>query len=649
MRRPNNLLLPGLLTLMALVLAAIALSPAPTEAAPSAAPNAQNQQPVQFYTRTLTTVSPAYGSGNSTIEWLQASGDWVAYGVGSLGCGHCGTQTRSLTVQNVISTTKTHIRGSYWSYQFSSGGAPVGIHSVKFTAPYLVWVQPGKNPPSDGHQFAAGTYDCVLCYYNVDTGKGGSIQTLSGLAPDDLNITVAVLDVTREGQILLKSTASADLIVGNITSGAVRNIPANVKFEDLREGTIGISGRIVWISAGNVFTFNEESRSVQQIGTGADGLRGHAFYIFWHTQAGLQLYDGLTARTVLPGVTSNYDANTTTDLGDITVWVESAPANASTIKLSNINIGGGSVPLLSKALKGSAGKLSMAGDKLVYVETEFTPSLPFFHVQLVWLVRPDPAFPQVWSKADGPVASGKASRSWLWGPQPNNLGKEAYVDGPNGQRLVQYYDKSRMEVNNPNANPNDPFYVTNGLLVTEMIAKEIQLGNSTFISATVPATIPVAGDPRKDNPLTPGYAALGGVSSLHGENTSPGRVGQQVNQALEVNGVVSVDTAHAQLARYTAFVPQTGHNIPDLFWNYLQRMQGTYGFDWTFVLGYPISEAYWTQMRVSGKDMPVMIQAYQRRVLTYVPDFPSAWRVQMGNVGQHYFEWRYIMNNEQAP
>jgi hypothetical protein len=68
-------------------------------------------------------------------------------------------------------------------------------------------------------------------------------------------------------------------------------------------------------------------------------------------------------------------------------------------------------------------------------------------------------------------------------------------------------------------------------------------------------------------------------------------------------------------------------------------MQSTYGFDWTFVLGYPITEAYWTQMRVGGKDMPVLIQAYQRRVLTYIPGFEPVWQVQQGNVGQHYLEW----------
>ena len=36
-----------------------------------------------------------------------------------------------------------------------------------------------------------------------------------------------------------------------------------------------------------------------------------------------------------------------------------------------------------------------------------------------------------------------------------------------------------------------------------------------------------------------------------------------------------------------------------------------------------------------------LIQLYQRRVLTYIPDYTPEWQVQMGNVGQHYYQWRY--------
>ncbi len=37
----------------------------------------------------------------------------------------------------------------------------------------------------------------------------------------------------------------------------------------------------------------------------------------------------------------------------------------------------------------------------------------------------------------------------------------------------------------------------------------------------------------------------------------------------------------------------------------------------------------------------VMIQAYERRVLTYVPTNPPTFQVEMGNIGQHYYDWRY--------
>jgi hypothetical protein len=265
-------------------------------------------------------------------------------------------------------------------------------------------------------------------------------------------------------------------------------------------------------------------------------------------------------------------------------------------------------------------------------------------LKVAWLIQPGPAFNRTWAKADQPVAAGKAARSWLWGPAPIYISKEPYVEGQGGQRLVEYFDKSRMEINDPVGDAGDPYYITNGLLTVELIGGEMQVGDTVTITASVPCTIPVAGDPRKDNPLTPDYSTLMHVASLHGENQAQDRTGQPVSEAMDANGTVSADARHAHLARYAAFVQQTGHNIPNLFLTYLNDMKSTYGFDWVYVMGYPITEGYWTHMRVSGRDMPVLVQAYQRRVLTYVPDFPAAWRIQQGNVGQHYLEWRYLMN-----
>ena len=103
-------------------------------------------------------------------------------------------------------------------------------------------------------------------------------------------------------------------------------------------------------------------------------------------------------------------------------------------------------------------------------------------------------------------------------------------------------------------------------------------------------------------------------------------------------------------ARLAHFVPESGHNIPQVFWDYLNA-SGTiyegrrYGsgtlVNWVFTLGYPISEPYWTRIKVGGADRDVLVQPFQRRVLTYSPDNPSGWQVEMGNVGRHYYLWRY--------
>jgi hypothetical protein len=37
----------------------------------------------------------------------------------------------------------------------------------------------------------------------------------------------------------------------------------------------------------------------------------------------------------------------------------------------------------------------------------------------------------------------------------------------------------------------------------------------------------------------------------------------------------------------------------------------------------------------------VLIQVFERRVLTYNPANPTSWQVEAGNVGEHYYSWRY--------
>jgi hypothetical protein len=80
-----------------------------------------------------------------------------------------------------------------------------------------------------------------------------------------------------------------------------------------------------------------------------------------------------------------------------------------------------------------------------------------------------------------------------------------------------------------------------------------------------------------------------------------------------------------------------GHNLPSVFADYFRTMP----LDWVFVLGYPITEPYWTTVKVGGVPKDVLIQVFERRALTYTPSNSPAFRVEMGNVGQHYFRWRY--------
>ena len=105
----------------------------------------------------------------------------------------------------------------------------------------------------------------------------------------------------------------------------------------------------------------------------------------------------------------------------------------------------------------------------------------------------DPAFQRVWNHCDKPVQDRVAARSWMWGPENVYTGYEPYAQGPGGQHLVQYLDKSRMEINDPSGDHNSEWFVTNGLLVVDMIAGRFQVGDNQFLPAT-PANIPVAGD-----------------------------------------------------------------------------------------------------------------------------------------------------------
>ncbi len=250
----------------------------------------------------------------------------------------------------------------------------------------------------------------------------------------------------------------------------------------------------------------------------------------------------------------------------------------------------------------------------------------------------DNAFEKIWQQGDSPVAAGQA-RSWLWGADPTWAGYEGYDEAkPNGNRMVQYFDKSRMEINDPDVDRNSQWFVSNGLLTIELVSGKMQYGDNRFENRS-PANIPVAGDLTNNG--GPTYASLAGLTVTSG-NFAGNRAGQALKDSVNGNGQVS-QIQPPMATNYAYYEPQTRHNVPSVLWNWMQNIPGS---NWTFALGYPISEAYWSQFNVGGQSKMVLVQLFQRRVLTYTPSNDAAWQVEMGNIGLHYFNWRY---NGQAP
>jgi hypothetical protein len=253
-----------------------------------------------------------------------------------------------------------------------------------------------------------------------------------------------------------------------------------------------------------------------------------------------------------------------------------------------------------------------------------------------------PDFERVWSRDDGPVASGQAVRSWGWGPAPGVAITEPLAGTPGGTRTVQYFDKARMELNSAITDTNSIWRVTTGLLVSEMVNGRVQTGPNSFVQAK-PSEQVVAGDANAPN--GPRYADFHDASTLKtGDKT-----GALVLDTLDKTGTLLTQVPRS--VSVAQFIPETGHNIPDIFWSYLNQTVSVVGqdgiataqplFDWLYIMGYPMTEAYWCNLTIDGQERLALIQLFQRRVLTYIPTFPAGWQVQMGNAGQHYYNWRY--------
>ncbi|MEZ4569960.1 MAG: PQQ-dependent sugar dehydrogenase [Thermomicrobiales bacterium] len=256
-----------------------------------------------------------------------------------------------------------------------------------------------------------------------------------------------------------------------------------------------------------------------------------------------------------------------------------------------------------------------------------------------------PAFEETWARTDAPVANGDVARSWIWGPwETRDIRVEPYDEAPEGWRTVIYLDKARMEITDPNGDMSSPWYVTNGLLVTELITGKLQMGDDLY-EIRQPAEVNVAGD--AGDPGGPTYASFAG---LLGDPPLP--FDRPIVQRLNRDGSVSTDERLADYDVQVEWIDTvTTHSIAGPFWEFMnaeglvlvdgELQAGQLFQDPIFATGRPITEAYWSTVLVGGNPMDVLIQCFERRCLTYTPDSAPEWQVEAGNVGQHYRDWRY--------
>jgi hypothetical protein len=223
---------------------------------------------------------------------------------------------------------------------------------------------------------------------------------------------------------------------------------------------------------------------------------------------------------------------------------------------------------------------------------------------------------------------GESLMTNFWGANlsPTSVRHEAYDQSPGGTRLVQYFDKGRMELSRPTSTT-----VTNGLLTVELLRGQLQTGDSTYENHG-PANIPIAGDPTNAGPtfamLQQKQAAL--------LNAGTSKMGAAVTRAVTTSGANSTYPEGADYPKATiaAYDSATGHNVSSAFATFRAQV----GVSMT---GLAVSEPFWSTVAVGGVAKDVLIQAFERRVLTYTPDNPAAYRVEFGNIGQQYYAWRY--------
>lgn len=180
--------------------------------------------------------------------------------------------------------------------------------------------------------------------------------------------------------------------------------------------------------------------------------------------------------------------------------------------------------------------------------------------------------------------------------------------------------------------------MTNGLLTVELITGQRQFGDMAF-TAYPPAKIAIVGDATNTFPT---YASLNTptLPAIVPRYAEPNGTVFTADGTLGFNSQLVTDPGAAFGSYQTAPGGVYAHNVPAAFTAYLATLRTP----WQTTMGFPLTEAVWVNVYVNNAPTWVIVQPFERRVLSYTPTNPAPFKVEMGNVGQHYYQWRYVSN-----
>src|SRR5687767_13724528 len=120
-----------------------------------------------------------------------------------------------------------------------------------------------------------------------------------------------------------------------------------------------------------------------------------------------------------------------------------------------------------------------------------------------------------------------------------------------------------MKFDDPRCGRASRWFVSTGMLIIETRSGMTPLGERAFLQQG-PANVRIAGDPNDTN--APTYSSLGGVTAqLPGD-----RSGQIPAETIDRAGRVGTHRGPARPeTRLAHFASESGHNIPQVFWDYL--------------------------------------------------------------------------------